>query len=193
MRNVKIVGVVFGVIAIAGAVYALFFMPKNVAPQLLADADSKITISSFEECANAGLPIMESYPRQCAASGKTFVEELPFITYINASADRIMINTPAPAATVEPEFSITGSARGNWFFEASFPIEILDMANNVITTTIAQAQTDWMTEDFVPFQVNVSITNGYTGPATVVLKRDNASGLPEHDASASFPITIIAP
>jgi len=32
--------------------------------------------ASFEECADAGYPIMESYPRKCAVDGKTFVEEL---------------------------------------------------------------------------------------------------------------------
>ncbi|MFH1054997.1 MAG: Kazal-type serine protease inhibitor family protein [Candidatus Altiarchaeota archaeon] len=31
-------------------------------------------IASFEDCAAAGNPIMESYPRQCAAGGKTFTE-----------------------------------------------------------------------------------------------------------------------
>jgi hypothetical protein len=31
-------------------------------------------ITTFEECAAAGNPIMESYPRQCRAGGKTFVE-----------------------------------------------------------------------------------------------------------------------
>lgn len=30
-------------------------------------------ISSFEECVAAGNPVMESYPRQCRAGGKTFV------------------------------------------------------------------------------------------------------------------------
>jgi hypothetical protein len=34
------------------------------------------TISSFEECVAAGNAVMESYPRQCAANGETFVEEL---------------------------------------------------------------------------------------------------------------------
>ena len=36
------------------------------------------TISSFEECAAAGNPVMESYPRQCRdpLSGKTFVEDI---------------------------------------------------------------------------------------------------------------------
>ena len=33
-------------------------------------------IGSFEDCVAAGFPIMESYPRQCKAYGKTFVEEL---------------------------------------------------------------------------------------------------------------------
>jgi hypothetical protein len=31
-------------------------------------------ISTFEECAAAGNPIMESYPRKCSADGKTFTE-----------------------------------------------------------------------------------------------------------------------
>ena len=31
-------------------------------------------ITSFEECIKAGNPVMESYPRQCIAGGKTFVE-----------------------------------------------------------------------------------------------------------------------
>ena len=34
-------------------------------------------ISNFEECAAAGYPVMESYPRQCRTiDGRTFVEEL---------------------------------------------------------------------------------------------------------------------
>jgi hypothetical protein len=33
------------------------------------------SINSFEECKDAGYPIMESYPEQCAANGKTFVND----------------------------------------------------------------------------------------------------------------------
>jgi len=33
-------------------------------------------ITSFEECAAAGNPVMESYPRQCRADGQTFTEEI---------------------------------------------------------------------------------------------------------------------
>lgn len=34
------------------------------------------TISTFEECVAAGNPIMESYPEQCAAGGKTFTKKV---------------------------------------------------------------------------------------------------------------------
>ena len=33
-------------------------------------------IESFEDCVNAGLPVMESYPRQCRIpGGETFIEK----------------------------------------------------------------------------------------------------------------------
>ena len=37
-------------------------------------------IENFEDCVNAGLPVMESYPRQCKLpNGETFVEEIEII------------------------------------------------------------------------------------------------------------------
>jgi len=33
-------------------------------------------IESFDDCVEAGFPVMESYPRQCNANGKTFTEEI---------------------------------------------------------------------------------------------------------------------
>ncbi len=38
-------------------------------------ACSSTNITSFEECVEAGNPVMESYPRQCTVDGQTFVEE----------------------------------------------------------------------------------------------------------------------
>jgi hypothetical protein len=150
------------------------------------------TVLSFEACAEAGYPVMESYPRQCRTpDGRTYAEELPVqATYINATADLIRVELPFPGAVTGKEFSVIGEARGTWYFEASFPIEVLDSTGNLLATGIAQAQSDWMTENLVPFTANVVVPASYTGPATLVLKKDNPSGLPELDASMSFPITI---
>jgi hypothetical protein len=36
----------------------------------------EVTVTNFEECVNAGNPVMESYPRQCSHEGQTFIEEI---------------------------------------------------------------------------------------------------------------------
>jgi len=35
----------------------------------------QVKIDTFEACANAGNPVMESYPRQCSANGRTYIEK----------------------------------------------------------------------------------------------------------------------
>ena len=125
--------------------------------------------------------------------GKDRAEELKTtdqITYTNASADLITVSLPFPGAVVGKEFSVIGEARGTWYFEASFPVELLDKDGKQLDIKPAQAQGEWMTESFVPFKVTLKAPSNYIGPATLVLHKDNPSGLPEHDASASFPITV---
>ena len=117
-------------------------------------------------------------------------EEVVKITYMNASADLIVPELPFPGAVTGKEFSVIGTARGNWYFEASFPIDVLDKDGNILVQTYATAQGEWMTTDFVPFKGEVKVPETYTGPATLVLKYSNASGEPERDASISFPIVI---
>ncbi len=162
-----------------------FFTPKEI--QQLPPA-----VLSFEDCLRAGYPILESHPRQCKTpDGRTYAEELPEkITYSNATADNIIVNVPFPGAVTGKEFSVLGKARGTWFFEASFPIEVHDKNGVLLAQGIAQAQSEWMTTEFVPFKANIVIPKMYTGKATLVLKKDNPSGLPEKDASISFPFTI---
>ncbi|MFH0804116.1 MAG: Gmad2 immunoglobulin-like domain-containing protein [Candidatus Zambryskibacteria bacterium] len=112
------------------------------------------------------------------------------ITYKNATSDLIVADLPFPDAVTGKEFSVIGKARGYWFFEASFPVQVLDKNGNILATGVAQAQSDWMTENFVPFKADIKIPESYIGPATLILKKDNPSGLLENDASISFPITI---
>lgn len=99
----------------------------------------------------------------------------------------ILVDSPAPNAVVTSPLTVTGKARGTWYFEASFPVRLLDDEGNELAVTPAQAQGEWMTEDFVPFLVTLTFTtNAKTG--TIVLEKDNPSGLPENDASIAVPV-----
>lgn len=102
---------------------------------------------------------------------------------------RVVIDAPKSGANVPKDFTVTGKAPGPWYFEASFPIQVKSATGTVIATGIATALTEWMTPEDVAFKADISVES-YAGPATLVLIRDNASGLPEHDASVEIPITI---
>ncbi len=112
------------------------------------------------------------------------------ITYVNASKDLIVVDLPYPDAVTGKEFAVVGKARGTWYFEASFPVKVLDRDGKQLWMGPAQAQSEWMTEEFVPFRVDIKVPESYIGPATLVLEKDNPSGEPARDASVSFPFTI---
>jgi len=103
---------------------------------------------------------------------------------------RVVITSPSAGATVGQTFTVTGQAPGNWYNEAVFPLQVRDADNNVIGHGQAQAQSDWMTTAQVPFSAAVSLDTVYHGAATLVILKDNESGLPENDDSLEVPIVI---
>lgn len=146
----------------------------------------KETITSFEECAAAGYPIMESYPEKCQTeSGQLFVRD---IGNELEKQDLIKVDNPRPNQIVESPLTITGQARGYWFFEASFPVVLLDADGRELASGIAQAEGDWMTEDFVPFKVELNFAATQADKGVLILAKDNPSGLPENDDELQIPV-----
>lgn len=138
-------------------------------------------IISFKDCLDAGFPVLESYPRQCRTSdGRTFTEKIALI--------RVM--RPRPDEEIISPLTIEGEARGIWFFEASFPIVLTDKDGRIIAEGHAEAQGNWMTEDFVPFRAVLEFSASYGERGTLVLRKDNQSGLPEHDDALEIPVTF---
>lgn len=101
----------------------------------------------------------------------------------------VVVDAPRSGASVPKTFTVTGQAPGAWYFEASFPIEVRDPSGLVVGTGHATALSDWMTTAPVAFKADITVA-GYSGPATLVLKKDNPSGLPQNDGSVTIPITI---
>ncbi len=95
-------------------------------------------------------------------------------------------------ASATSTFHITGKARGNWYFEASFPVILKDSQGKVLAQAPAQAKGEWMTTEFVPFELDLTFRKQTTTtPATLILKKDNPSGLPEHDAQIEIPVVLL--
>jgi hypothetical protein len=99
----------------------------------------------------------------------------------------VVVTSPLPGEKVSSPLEIKGTARGYWFFEAVLPLKLLTAAGDIVVDYYAQAETDWMTEDFVAFSTildfNTEAENGY-----LVIMKSNPSGLLENSAQISIPI-----
>jgi hypothetical protein len=108
---------------------------------------------------------------------------------LNRYKDLVTLTSPTSGEYISSPVKIEGKARGTWFFEATFPIVIVDWEGLIIGQGIAQAQSDWMTMDYVPFLAEVIFTkptvknNGW-----IILRRDNPSGLSQNDDAFEVPI-----
>lgn len=152
--------------------------------------EKQLEVIDFETCIAEGNPAMESYPRQCMTKdGKRFVE---FIGNELEKLDMIQIFSPRPNEGISSPLTITGEARGSWFFEGNFPVVLVDSTGEVIAEHYATAQGEWMTEDFVPFTSSIEFKKPtYTDSKqwTLILKKDNPSGLPEYDDELKIPVS----
>ncbi|MFA5355383.1 MAG: GerMN domain-containing protein [Candidatus Paceibacterota bacterium] len=144
-------------------------------------------LTDFSECQEAGNEVTGSIPRYCRTEdGKVFVEEV-------SKSELIVVDSPEPNTAVVSPIEITGKARGNWYFEASFPIKIEDSNGNILGNAIASAQDDWMTTEFVPFKATLYFEDSPTSAGKIVFMKDNPSGLPEYDNKLELPVVFGTP
>ncbi len=105
--------------------------------------------------------------------------------------DLIRIDSPRPNDTIESPFVVKGQARGYWFFEADFPVLLVDWDGKIIAVGIAQAQGEWMTEEFVPFEATLNFIvdpNVYSTRGALIFQKNNPSDLRENDNALEIPI-----
>jgi len=106
----------------------------------------------------------------------------------NPKNSYIVLDYPQAWEKIKSPLAIKGRAKGTWFFEASFPVELVDSSGNIIAQTAAQAQSDWMTEDFVPFIATLDFSEPEAGEGKLILKKDNPSGLAEYDDALEITV-----
>lgn len=112
---------------------------------------------------------------------------------IDSISDKIIVNSPIANAIIHSPITISGQARGTWFFEGSFPVEIYDSNNKLLGSSVVnfnpKSATDtWMTENFVDFEGEIKFSQSTTASGYLLFKKDNPSGNPELDESMKLMI-----
>jgi hypothetical protein len=105
-----------------------------------------------------------------------------------AKAGLIELHHPFPNDRISSPLVVQGIARGQWYFEASFPVYLVNASGDTIARVPAQAEGEWMTPNFVPFKATLEFTPPAGDSGTLILEKSNASGLPEHDDELRVPI-----
>ncbi|WP_157893283.1 Gmad2 immunoglobulin-like domain-containing protein [Salegentibacter sediminis] len=104
-------------------------------------------------------------------------------------SDLIKIELAVRGKTIESPLEIKGEARGNWFFEATAPVELLDgNFRSLGRSYIEVVGSNWMTEEFVAFKGSIDFKKPDTENGYLLLKNGNASGKPELDRILRIPV-----
>jgi hypothetical protein len=91
---------------------------------------------------------------------------------------------------IESPLVVEGKAKGTWFFEASFPIKVVDQNDNILGYSYVTALGEWMTEEYVDFRGEIEFTSEEEKNGFFVFMKDNPSGLPEYDKEIRIPVVI---
>ena len=108
--------------------------------------------------------------------------------------DLIVVDSPLPGTTLisamnSVTITVTGKARGNWYFEATAPVELTNVSGTSIASGHITAQGDWMTTDYVPFSGTFTFPLQPAGSVgTLVLRNDNPSGDPAKEKALKIPV-----
>jgi hypothetical protein len=100
----------------------------------------------------------------------------------------VRVIIPPENQVVKSPLSVIGIAPGNWFFEASLPVSLVDEAGTELARAPAQAQTEWMVMTPVEFRTSLTFTTPASSTGYLVVENDNPSGLPE--LSKSFRVKV---
>ncbi|MBP9760341.1 MAG: hypothetical protein KBD24_03155 [Candidatus Pacebacteria bacterium] len=106
----------------------------------------------------------------------------------SSTADFIRVTTPLAGDRVTSPLRVAGEARGGWYFEGSFPVELRTSAGEVLAQVPATALGEWMTEDFVSFEISLVFASTTATSGVVHLVRDNPSGVSANDQSLDIPV-----
>ncbi len=120
---------------------------------------------------------------QPQTQNQTQITPLPY-------SNEILVTSPTQNEKVISPIKITGKAKGTWYFEGTFTAELFDSNNTSLGTVQVNAKGDWMSEEFVPFEGDLTFTSPATKMGKLIIKKDNPSGLPENEKKLEIPVTF---
>lgn len=138
-------------------------------------------------------PNMPDQQDQAASDGELTAPQPPDEAGGNANSSgdvsmELTLDELEPGAEVTSPLSFSGSASGLWYFEGDFPVRLVDGTGTVIAESYAGSQSDWMTEEQVPFKGEIRFEVTEPTEATLIFQEDDPSGM---KVPAEHPVPLV--
>ncbi len=127
-------------------------------------------------------------PANSQVTSTAFVSTTLPAAVSSTAENKIQLDTVFLGSVLKSPAIVTGRARGPWYFEASFPVELRDANGTLLVQKAAHATSNWMTSDWVPFTVTLNFPSPTTTTGTLKFKNDNPSGDPARDEFYSIEV-----
>ena len=193
MKNFKLL--LFLVIFLIGLLIYIFYFQKE---KVIAPSQHPAITHPISGCAKEyekinRNPLLGSIEKKCCEGLIEWRVSRSFSYCLKPTFGEIIVIEPLTENVFSP-FTISGKAKGNWFFEGEFKAELYDNEDNLISSTILTATQDWMKEDFVPFQGKMEFSIGkekINQWGKLRFLSNNPSGLIENQKVFEVPIRFV--
>ena len=100
----------------------------------------------------------------------------------------VVITYPKPYQVVTSPLVVKGKAKGTWFFEGELPITLYYGVGSDFVSTYVMAEGEWMTADYVDFELSIDFPVPETNDGLLVIQKNNPSDMRELDDSFEVPL-----
>lgn len=96
------------------------------------------------------------------------------------NGDTVILDNLKSNDTHTVGYIVEGSALGSWYFEGVFPVRAYNSQGEIIRTMFAETTQDWMTDESVPFTIELDIEIEQEEEITLRFEKSNPSTLQEN-------------
>lgn len=110
-------------------------------------------------------------------------------TFTSLDGVEIRLDDFSSGQAISSPLTLTGEVPGNWSFEASFGVVLTNWDGLIIAEEPAVLTGDWMTTDYVPFEVTLTFNKPEVYEnGSLILQKANPSGEAANDDAVEIPI-----
>lgn len=125
---------------------------------------------------------------QITALNQKYETEVHATKFTSVKGADLVVYAPGSRTTITSPLAVVGQVPGGWSFEASFPVKLLNSKGEVIASGPAAVLGDWTSGQSSSFAMTLTWSSLQTGVGSLVLARDNPSGLSANDDSLTIPV-----